>query len=183
MALGPRGAAGLCSASWAKRHPGSGPSAQTLGGTKVSAEIHMRPHAVWHYGLMAEYWALFKHDTPELPGLVALIHRYGQPVLDLCCGTGRVLLSLIRAGIDVDGIDVSEDMIELARAAAARLGYAPSLYVQPMSGLATVRSYRAIVIVDSFGLGGDRDEDLATLRRCRSALQPGGALILNTQME
>jgi hypothetical protein len=33
MALGPRGAAGLCSASRAKRHPGSGPSAQTLGVT------------------------------------------------------------------------------------------------------------------------------------------------------
>ena len=31
MALGPRGAAGLCSASRAKRHSGSGPSAQTLG--------------------------------------------------------------------------------------------------------------------------------------------------------
>ena len=33
MALGPRGAAGLCSASRAKRHAGSGPSAQTLGRT------------------------------------------------------------------------------------------------------------------------------------------------------
>ena len=33
MALGPRGAAGLCSASRAKRHSGSGPSAQTLGRT------------------------------------------------------------------------------------------------------------------------------------------------------
>ena len=31
MALGPRGAAGLCSASRAKRHSGVGPSAQTLG--------------------------------------------------------------------------------------------------------------------------------------------------------
>jgi hypothetical protein len=31
MALGPQGAAGLCSTSRAKRHSGSGPSAQTLG--------------------------------------------------------------------------------------------------------------------------------------------------------
>jgi hypothetical protein len=33
LALGPRGAAGLCSASRAKHHSGSGPSAQTLGVT------------------------------------------------------------------------------------------------------------------------------------------------------
>ena len=31
MALGPRSAAGLCCASRAKHHPGSGPSARTLG--------------------------------------------------------------------------------------------------------------------------------------------------------
>jgi hypothetical protein len=34
MALGPRGAVGLCSASRAKRHTGVGPSAQTLGRMK-----------------------------------------------------------------------------------------------------------------------------------------------------
>ncbi|WP_138679311.1 hypothetical protein [Candidatus Accumulibacter phosphatis] len=36
MALGPRSAHGLCCASRAKRHPGSGPSAQTLGVTNAS---------------------------------------------------------------------------------------------------------------------------------------------------
>jgi SAM-dependent methyltransferase len=141
------------------------------------------PHAVWHYGLMAEYWALFKQETPELPELISLIHRFGQPVLDLGCGTGRVLMALLDVGMDADGIDVSEDMMAHARTAAHLKAHAPALSVQPMSGFVTDRSCRAIVIVDSFGLGGDRDHDLATLRRCRAALQPGGALVLNVQME
>lgn len=138
---------------------------------------------VWHYGLMAEYWALFKRDAPELPGLVAHIRRHGQPVLDLCCGAGRILLALLREGMDVDGVDVSEDMIAQATAAAAREGFAPALYAQRMFRFATDRSYRSIVIVDSFGLGGDRGKDFATLQGCRAALQPGGALILNIQTE
>ena len=79
-----------------------------------------RSHAVWHDGLMAEYWALFKQASPEPPGLLALLQRSGQPVLDLCCGTGRVLLGLLRAGLDTDGVDVSADMISHANAAAAR---------------------------------------------------------------
>ncbi len=49
MALGPRGAAGLCSASRAKRHSGSGPSAQTLGagagGVLSSQRLH-RPRGL-----------------------------------------------------------------------------------------------------------------------------------------
>jgi len=139
--------------------------------------------AVWHFGLMSEYWTLFKRETPELPGLLSTIQRFGQPVLDLACGTGRVLLGLLRHGVDADGIDVSADMIAHAKSAAALEGRAPSLHVQPMHDFSSDRSYRTIVIVDSFGLGGNRDQDRATLRRCHAALRAGGALILNIQME
>ena len=34
-------------------------------------------------------------------------------VLELGCGTGRVLLPTARAGFDVTGIDLSEDMLEV----------------------------------------------------------------------
>jgi SAM-dependent methyltransferase len=56
---------------------------------------------VWHYGLMAERWAEADGDTPELSFFLKQIARFGQPVLDVACGTGRLLLPLLRAGIDV----------------------------------------------------------------------------------
>jgi len=74
-------------------------------------------------------------------------------------------------------------MISHANAAAAREGYSPHLSVQPMGSLSARRSYGTIVIVDSFGLGGNRSLDRTTLRRCRAALKPGGALIMNIQAE
>jgi SAM-dependent methyltransferase len=138
---------------------------------------------VWHYGLMAEYWSVFKTEAPEAAFFAARAKRYGQPVLDLGCGTGRVLLPLLRAGIDIDGCDISQDMIQLARQAATREGFTPNLYCQLMHELDLPRSYRLIYICGSFGLGGGRDNDLETLRRCHAHLEPGGALILNEQVE
>jgi len=138
--------------------------------------------AFWHFGVMADFWSL-KTEAPEIPGIVQLIEQFGQPALDLACGTGRLLVPLLCEGIDVDGVDASPDMVAHARAAAASQGFSPELRVQLMSDFLPPRPYRTILIVDSFGIGGDRSRDLETLRRCRSALLPGGALILSVAME
>jgi len=48
-------------------------------------------------------------------------HRYGGRALELGCGTGRILLELLRQRIDAFGIDASAPMLAiLAREAAAR---------------------------------------------------------------
>lgn len=41
--------------------------------------------------------------------------KYGNPVLELACGTGRVSISLAKQGFQVTGIDISELMLERAR--------------------------------------------------------------------
>lgn len=138
--------------------------------------------AFWHFGLMAEFWSL-RIDAPESAGMLQLIGQSGQPVLDLACGTGRLLVPLLCHGIDVDGIDASADMVAHPRSAAAGRGLSPDLRVQPMADLAPRRQYRTVLIVDSFGIGGDRHGDIETLRRCRSALMPGGVLIQSAAME
>jgi SAM-dependent methyltransferase len=45
----------------------------------------------------------------------AIAERVGGPVLELGCGTGRVLGSLLNAGFDGVGVDQSEPMLALAR--------------------------------------------------------------------
>jgi len=39
----------------------------------------------------------------------------GGPVLELGCGTGRVLIPTARAGVDITGLDLSADMLQLCR--------------------------------------------------------------------
>jgi SAM-dependent methyltransferase len=71
----------------------------------------------WHYGLVADWWAQFSEAAPEeLAYYRAPIERNGQPALDLACGTGRLLLPLLRARLDIDGCDLSPDMLGRCRA-------------------------------------------------------------------
>lgn len=138
---------------------------------------------VWHYGLMAERWAEYISDAPELPFFEKAIRQFGQPVLDVACGTGRVLLPLLRAGIEVDGCDISGDMLAHCRRLTAREGFKPQLYEQPMQAFNLPWKYKTIYICGSFGLAGSRENDQATLRRCYEHLEDGGALLFNIEAE
>jgi SAM-dependent methyltransferase len=135
----------------------------------------------WHYGLVARWWAEFNRDGPE----VAYFRRFvedGQPALDVGCGTGRLLLPYLRAGLDVDGCDVSADMIALCREQAARDGLTPTLFVQPMHELAPPRRYRTIYVCGAFGLGSTWEQDREALRRFHEHLEPGGTLVLDNEV-
>ena len=137
----------------------------------------------WHYGLIARWWAEFNEPDPaEVAYLTTAIRRYGEPALDLGCGNGRILLPLLEAGLDVDGVDVSEDMIDLARLAAARGGFNPRLTSQAKQDLDLGRRYRTIFMVGVFEIGGNRTWDREALRRVFDHLEPGGTLLINHEL-
>lgn len=50
------------------------------------------------------------------------IEAYGQPVLELACGTGRITIPLAEKGIRIAGLDVSEAMLARAREKAGEKG-------------------------------------------------------------
>lgn len=138
---------------------------------------------VWHYGLMAERWAEFNNEAREVPYYLSKIEQFGQPVLDLACGAGRVLLPLLEQDIDIDGCDISEDMLRFCGQKAKRAGFDPNLYRYSMHAFDIPRKYKLIYICDSFGLSGSRENDLETLKRCHAHLEDGGALIVNLQTD
>ena len=138
---------------------------------------------VWHYGLMAERWGEVLTSAPELPFFLREVERHGEPVLDVACGAGRLLVPLLQAGVDIDGCDISTDMLAQCRKAAAGAGLEARLFAQRMDALDLPRRYRTIYICDSFGLAGSREKDLATLRRCHEHLLDGGALIVTIDAE
>jgi SAM-dependent methyltransferase len=134
----------------------------------------------WHHGLVAEWWAEFNVGGPEIEYFGRFV-RDGQPALDAGCGTGRLLLPWLRAGFDVDGSDVSADMIALCREQARGEGFEPTLLVQALHELEPPRRYATIVACGVFGLGSMRAQDEEALRRLHLALAPGGTLLLDNE--
>ncbi len=135
----------------------------------------------WHHGLVARWWSLFNVSGPEI-GYFRTFVEAGQPALDVACGAGRLLVPYVEAGLDVDGVDVSPDMVALCAQAAQDVGASPGLHCQPMHELDLPRRYRTVYVCGGLGLGSTRAQDQEALRRLYEHLEPGGRLVLDNEV-
>jgi SAM-dependent methyltransferase len=136
----------------------------------------------WHYGLVARYWAEHLTGGPEIAYFQKQIELNGQPALDAGCGTGRLLIPFLRAGLDVDGCDVSPDMLALCREKAEGEGLSVRLYQQALHELDLPGTYQSIVACGVFGIGVTRQQDFIALQRFYAQLNPGGLLLLDQHL-
>jgi SAM-dependent methyltransferase len=106
--------------------------------------------------------------------------RFGGPVLELACGTGRLVAPLAQAGFEVMGVDSSEPMLERARARLAGLGVEAELVQQSLQALDLGRTFPTIILgLDSFGLLLGREDQLKALRAAHAHATHDGRLILD----
>jgi SAM-dependent methyltransferase len=108
---------------------------------------------------------------------VALAREAKGPVLDIACGTGRVLLPVLEAGVDADGMDLFQPMLDTARRKAAALGFSSGLYRGDMTDFQLPRRYALIMITfNAFCHMLTTDDQLRCLTCIRRHLLPGGLL-------
>jgi len=107
-----------------------------------------------------------------------IIQKYGEPAVDLGCGTGRIILDFLSQGIDIDGVDLSADMLAICAKKARSSGLSPNLYEQSIEALDLPRKYRTILGPSSvLQLVPDVERATSTLRRIFDHLLPGGVFI------
>ena len=111
-----------------------------------------------------------------------LARQHGQSgVIDIACGTGAVLLHLAKAGINIDGTDLSEAMCDVARAKAEQLGLDLNIFSANMTDFQAPRKYSLAIIARSgFMHLLTPAEQRTALLNIREHLTDGGILTLNT---
>lgn len=91
------------------------------------------------------YDAMF-HGERDLSFFRSEVEKSGDPVLELCCGTGRLLLPLLESGFSCTGLDYSDEMISVAREKIHNRGYDVELVAGDASRFDLGRKFRTIII-------------------------------------
>jgi SAM-dependent methyltransferase len=134
----------------------------------------------WAYDAIAvEYAATFRCTEPEQPVELAMVDYFAaslpgrRRVLDAGCGAGRFLPILAGLGCEVEGLDLSPDMIRHARAAhpsfETRVGTLADLPFESASFDGYFSWYSTI-----HSAGPDLQ---AVLREAHRVLRPGGSIL------
>jgi ubiquinone/menaquinone biosynthesis C-methylase UbiE len=107
-----------------------------------------------------------------------LAEEYGSPILDIGCGTGRVMLHLAQEGREVHGIDSERAMLERAerkRAALPHLKDKLTFYHGDVLKYEIAARFRLVLLAyNALMHFHDQDVQLELLRRCRQWIADGG---------
>ncbi|SMF82686.1 Methylase involved in ubiquinone/menaquinone biosynthesis [Paenibacillus uliginis N3/975] len=137
-----------------------------------------------HYGsLCTEVYDLSKplgHSFGDVEYYGERLKAIQGRILEVGCGSGRVLIPLLRSGNLVDGLDNSGEMLDSCRSRCTDEGLTPLLYKDEMHNFQLEQSYGAIIIpAGSFQLLEGRETAVEALNNFYQHLAPGGRLILD----
>lgn len=137
---------------------------------------------IWDYsGVVARAYDHYFGTEPywDQPFYERRLRANGGRALEVACGTGRLLLPLLRDGLPVEGLDTSRDMLDRLRAKARAMNLSPILHEVPMQDFDLPGRYRTVFVpATSFGMLVDVDQARAALACFRRALEPGGEVLI-----
>jgi ubiquinone/menaquinone biosynthesis C-methylase UbiE len=100
-------------------------------------------------------------------------------VLDVGCGTGRLLVDYLSQGVDIDGVDISPEMLNICQQKIDDLGLKANLYESAMESMHLPRQFRTIIVPSSsFQLVLDPKQAHRAIKNLYAHLLPGGTLVM-----
>ena len=119
--------------------------------------------------------------------LISLLKEYGVGdglVLDLGCGTGSVTERLAAAGYDMIGVDLSEEMLQIAMEKRMESGHDILYLLQDMREFELYGTVRAVVsICDSMNYILEEEDLKQVFSLVNNYLDPGGIFIFDLNTE
>lgn len=138
------------------------------------------------YALVAD---LYDHDTAyrnrrDVAFFVQAAHESGGPVLEIGCGTGRILIPTARAGINIVGLDLSQEMLGVCHDSLSRepiqVQSRTTLVQEDMRNFELARAFKLVTLpFRPFQHLITVEEQQACLTSIHRHLLPGGRVILD----
>lgn len=114
----------------------------------------------------------------DIPFWMDMANRYGEPILELCCGNGRISICLAEQGWQVTGIDISESMLEEARRKCSQVEWIQA----DVQNFALDKQFSLIIIpFNTLGHLSDLQSIENCLKLVRKYLQPDGRFIIELE--
>jgi len=105
------------------------------------------------YGKMARFYDGAyeeKADLKDRPFYLDLAANFGGPILEIACGTGRILLPIARQGHEIWGIDYSDEQLAVLksklRGEAAEVQNRVTLFQRDMKDFSLDQKFKLIII-------------------------------------
>jgi len=143
----------------------------------------IRADQPWDDAILAGLYDLFPFDA-DIPLYLELASAQGGRVLEVACGSGRVLVPQARAGHHVVGLDASPHMLARAHEKLTAAGLGESGRVRLVQG--DMRTFElgevfdlAVIAVKSFAYLLTRADQQRALAAVAAHLRPGGLLALD----
>jgi SAM-dependent methyltransferase len=120
------------------------------------------------------------HSFGDVEYYTRLLTTVNGRILEPATGTGRILIPLLEAGHEVDGLDSSAEMLAVCRRNCRDRGLEPVLRQADMTIFVQLAAYEAVIVpAGSIALLDGRKAALQALSCFRDSLIPGGWLFVD----
>lgn len=130
----------------------------------------------------SEYYDFAHNQKDDIPFYLDYARECGSPILELACGTGRLIIPVAEAGYSVTGIDFSANMLSICKERVNQHGLSErvSLVEANMTNfdLPEKQFSLAYVPLRSFTHLFTQEEQLSCLHTTYTHLRPGGLFIV-----
>lgn len=119
-------------------------------------------------------------DGSEVRLMADFLKQHPGPALEIGAGSGRLMFPLVRMGFEVEGLELSPDMLELGKARAEKTGVQAIVHEGDMTEWSDGRKF-ASLLAPAFTLQLATDPEM-TLRHWHGLLENQGGLYLTVFM-
>jgi len=106
-----------------------------------------------------------------------LAGKFGDPILELCCGSGRITIPLLEKGFTITAVDNSPQMLQILQKKA---GNNVETILSEMTSFQLKKKYKfAFISYSSFQQLLTQKEQLQCLQRINEHLENGGVLAMD----